>query len=150
MLELTSDIGYDCTFELNEFNEQKLCSEVYKIKNVLMFILFTKPGDYPSMPEIGIDISSYLYEFYDEFDPAEFQQRLVEQCAALGTYINSGQINIRKTMYKNQPSLMISITGTESYPANYKCRKNNSTKNILIGITYDELKKMVYNISTMN
>ena len=144
-----TNIGYDCTFELNEFNEPKLSSEIETIKNTLLFILFSKPGQYPSLPQIGIDINSYLYEFYDEIDTAELQQKLISQCSALGVYMSNGSINIRKAIYKNQPSLLITVSGIESFPNEYKCDRGAKNKNYLIGITYDEMKKMVYNINTI-
>lgn len=144
-----TNIGYDCTFELNEFNEPKISSELETIKNVLLFILFGKPGQYPSLPQIGIDINSYLYEYYDEIDTAELQQKIISQCKALGVYINNGSINIRKAIYKNQPSLLITISGVETFPPEYKCDRGVKNKNYLIGITYDEMKKMIYNINTV-
>jgi hypothetical protein len=58
------NIGYDTTFELNEFNEHRLRSEIELIKNTILFILFAKPGQYPSLPHIGLDIQSMLYSFY--------------------------------------------------------------------------------------
>ena len=64
-------IGYDTTFELNEFNEPKLRSEMETLKNVLLFVLFTKPGQYPSLPTVGLNIGSSLYEFYDEIERYE-------------------------------------------------------------------------------
>ena len=74
-----TNIGYDCTFELNEFNEPKLSSEIETIKNTLLFILFSKPGQYPSLPQIGIDINSYLY-IYIYMMPGSKGQRVVRAC----------------------------------------------------------------------
>lgn len=142
----STNVGYDCAFELNEFNEPKIYSELETIKNVLMTILFAKPGQYPSLPQIGIDIESYLYKFYDDIDISELQQKLITQCEALGVYISNGAINIRKTIYRDQPSLIITISGTETFPSSYKCDKLVTDKNILIGITYNEMKQMIYNI----
>ena len=70
-------IGYDTTFELNEFNEPKLRSEMETLKNVLLFVLFTKPGQYPSLPTVGLNIGSSLYEFYDEIDVDDIKTQII-------------------------------------------------------------------------
>ena len=142
-------VGYDCTFELNEFNEPKITSEIESVKNVILNILFAKPGQYPSLPQVGININKYLYEYYDDIDVVELQQKIIYQCKALGVYIDNGSISIRKAMYKGQPSLLIKVSGTEIYPSNYKCDKVNGDTNYLIGITYDEMKNMIYNVNTV-
>ena len=138
--------GYDVTFELNEFDEPRLRSEMEVIKDSLLFILFSKPGQYPSLPQIGLDLQSELYFNYDHFDVNEFKNRLIEQCNELGTYINSGTIAIRKIKYKDQPSLLIYMEGTEKFPAGYKTL-SGSEKKYYIGITFDELQNMITNIN---
>lgn len=140
-------LGYDLTFDLNEFGEPKLVSEVGLIKNLVMFILFTKPGQYPSLPMIGLDIESVLYSFYDELDVGDLKKKLVEQCAALGTYIKDNTILIRKTIYRKQPSLMIHIEGEEEYPEGYLKSKPSVTDKYLIGLTFDDMKHLISNIS---
>lgn len=144
-----TQIGYDCTFELNEFGEPKLSSEIENIKNILMFVLFSKPGQYPSLPWIGLDINNYLYQFYDEIDEGELTGNIITQCNALGAQIEQGNIIVRKIIYKNMPSLMITINGEETFPNNYKCDTTKRNKKYLIGITYDEMKQMVYNINAV-
>ena len=55
-----ASIGYDGTFELNEFNEPKLASEIEVVKNIILTVLFFKPGQYPSLPTIG-GLSAYIF-----------------------------------------------------------------------------------------
>lgn len=145
---LDNKIGYDLTFELNEFNQPKLKSEVEMVKDIVLFVLFSKPGQYPSLPGIGLDIQSMLYSFYDEIDEGELKSKIIEQCNALGTYFKNGMINIKKTIYKKQPSLMIHIEGTESFPDGYMKDHNRVTNKYLIGLTFDDMEKMIYNINT--
>lgn len=141
-------VGYDVTFELNEYAEPRIQSEIECIKNVLLFILFTKPGQYPSLPHIGLDIQNRLYSFYDDINESDLIYEITQQCKALNTFIDQGNIQIKKLKYRDQPSLIISVQGSESYPSGYM-RDNRSTMNTyLIGITYDELNNMVYNINT--
>lgn len=141
-----SNIGYDLTFDLNEFDQPKIRSEIETIKNVMLYILFSKPGQYPSLPNIGLDIQSILYSFYDELDPEELKLKLTEQCSILGYYIRRGSIDIRKTMFRKKPSLLIHIEGTETYPDGYMKDLYNNSDRYLIGITFDEMNNMIYNI----
>lgn len=139
-------IGYDATFELNDFSQPRIRSEIEVIKNVILFVLFSKPGQYPSLPYIGLDIQSLLYSFYDEINDNDLQEQIVDQCNALGVYFDKGIINVRKLIYRQKPSLLIHIEGQEKYPSNYM----NSIPNIekyQIGITLNELDQMIYNIS---
>lgn len=149
MIDITAArIGYDGTFEMNEFNEPRIRSEIEVIKNTILYILFTKPGQYPSLPSIGLDIESKLYSFYDEINTEDLKEKLINQCNALGAYINSGMVDIRKQKYRNKPSLLIHIEGTETYPEGYMKDSYNGSDRYLIGITFDQLNKMIYNISS--
>lgn len=143
--DITS-LGYDTSFALDDFGKPKIRSEVELIKNVVLFILFSKPGQYPSLPNIGLDIQSLLYSFYDEIDNNDLKDKIVNQCSALGMHFDEGTIVIKKTIYRNQPSLMIHIEGKETLPSEYGA-KSDSEK-YLIGITLDDLNQMIYNIST--
>ena len=142
----SSGIGYDLPFEMNEFQEQRICSDLETLKNVLLFIIFTKPGQYPSIPQIGLNIKDELYTNYDEFDVNNFRTQLIEQCALLDAYITDGTIAIKKVMYRNTPSLIIRLEGTANLPSAYKVPKASNTK-YYIGLTYDDMKNMIYNVN---
>ena len=141
-------IGYDTTFELNEFNEPRLRSEIETLKDTLLFILFSRPGQYPSLPQVGLNIQDYLYEFYDEIDEVELKNKMIEQCETLGIYSKNGSFDIKKVMYKNQPSLIIHIEGTETFPSGYKHDQVGNSKKYMIGLTYNEVKDMIMSINT--
>lgn len=141
------NVGYDTTFELNEFGQPRIRSEIEMIKDVLLFVLFAKPGQYPSLPMIGIDIQSMLYSFYDEINCADLQNQIIEQCAALGTFFSDGTIAIRKTIYRGHPSLLINIQGQESYPSGYLKDSIGNANQYMIGITFDDFNNMVFNIN---
>lgn len=142
-----TSIGYDTTFELNEFNEPRIRSEIETLKDVLLFVLFSKPGQYPSLPMIGMDIGSNLYEFYDELNVEDLKTQIIDQCNILGSYINSGSIAIKKIKYKGKPSLIIHIEGTETFPPEYKSDQIGKSNRYMIGITYNDLDQMIYNVN---
>ena len=145
-----TNVGYDTTFELNEFNEPRIRSQMETLKDVLLFVLFSKPGSYPSIPQIGMNIEDQLYSFYDEINEDNIKSNIIDQCSLLGTYISDGTIQIKKAIYRNKPSLIIQITGTEHFPAGYKHDNINDTDRFYIGITYDELNKMIYNVNAVS
>lgn len=139
------DIGLDCTFELDQFSRPRLRSEAELIKNTVLFILFTKPGEYPSLPFIGLDIGNLLYSFYDEINEVDLADEIIAQCNALGKYFQNGTIIIRKIRYRNQPSLMIHI---ETNSINSLIgEKNTESYQYQIGITFDELNDLIYNVA---
>lgn len=139
-----ASIGWDTTFELNEFGEPRIRSDMETLKNVLLFILFAKPGQYPSLPQIGMDIETTLFNYYDEIDEVEIGNQLLEQCNMLGAYITNGTITIKKTKYKNHPSLLIGIDAKETYPSTYKRDNSTTASKYLIGVTFDDLNNLIY------
>jgi hypothetical protein len=138
-------LGFDASFALNDFGKPRILSEATLIKNVVLFVLFAKAGQYPSIPNIGLDIQNLLYSYFDEIDNNDLRDKIISQCNALGAYFDSGNINVRKIIYRNKPSLMIHVEGTESYPTGYGT--NNNSGKYQIGITFDELNQMIYNVS---
>lgn len=141
-----SQLGYDTSFAIDAFGKPRIVSEAELIKNVVMFVMFAKPGQYPSLPTIGLDIQSLLYSFYDEIDNNDLRDKIIAQCSALGSYFDSGNINVRKVIYRGKPSLMIHVQGTESLPSGYN--NTDDTDKYQIGITFDELNQMIYNVSS--
>lgn len=142
-------LGYDAEFTLNEFNQPKLTSEIELKKNVLIFVLFSRKGQYPSLPLIGMNIEEELYSHYDEIDVGNLQNEIINQCSALGVSFQTGEIQIKKQMYRNQPSLLIGVYGRESYPEGYMRDSINQGDSYLIGITYDDMKQMIYDVGIM-
>lgn len=141
---------YDATFALDDFMRPRLCDTSEIVKNILLFILFAKPGQYPSLPHIGLDIESRLFSFYDEINETELRDQIVEQCNELAPYFDNGSIVLRKLKYRKQPSLLIQVA-TSPYDNHGKLYLNSAANlnetTYQIGITYDELNRMVYNIT---
>lgn len=139
-------IGYDLTFELNEFGQPRIRSEIETVKDVLMTVLFLKPGDYPSIPELGIGVDGFLYTEYDRINCDDLKRSIIEQCAMLHAYIENSAIQVQKLVYKGKPSLVIRVNGTERYPSSYLHDNIGVSDQYNIGITYDEMNQMIYNV----
>lgn len=147
-----SKIGYDCTFEMNDYNEPRLRDEAETLKNVVLLILFMKPGQYPSIPYLGMDLQNRLYSYYDEIDTSSMTRELIEQCQFLGTYIQDGSIIIKKMIYQNMPSLIIYISPVSANENLTEYNHSTNTKDraneFYIGISVDELNRLLYNINS--
>jgi hypothetical protein len=146
---LSNDIGYDCTFEMDEFNRPRLREEAELVKNTVLTILFMRPGQYPSLPYLGLNIRDKLYSFYDELDETALARELTEQCQALSSYIQQGDIMIKKMIYRDMPSLIIyvSTASTDGSVISYTNKSQNKATSFYIGISVDELNKLLYNIN---
>lgn len=140
-------LGFDTTFELNDFEQPKILSDVETIAHVILFILFAKPGQYPSLPMIGMNIENELYSFYDELDVNDLKDRLIDQCSILQVYFDGNIVSFDKRIYQDKPSLLIHISGKSEYPKGYMKDLHSSLSQYRIGITFDELNQMIYNIN---
>lgn len=140
-------LGFDTTLELNDFQQPKILSDVETIAHVILFILFAKPGQYPSLPTLGLNIEDQLFSFYDELDVDELKGRLIDQCNILQVYFDSNIVSFSKYIYQDKPSLLIHISGKAKYPKSYMRDRHSELSQYRIGITFDELNQMLFNIS---
>lgn len=146
-------LGLDCTFEMDHFSNPRMRNESELIKNVLLMILFMKPGQYPSLPQLGLDLHQLLYSYYDEIDENELKEKIIDNCRALELPFNIGQIVIKKLKYRGQPSLIIKVEtdSNDSWAEAYIKTENIRTKrNYYIGITLDELNNIIFNINELD
>ena len=142
-------IGYDLTFDINEFGNPKIKSELESIKDIILFILYTKPGQYPSMPQIGLDIDNLLYSHYDDIDIESLKNKIIDQCSALETFFDSNQVTIQKFIYNNNPLLYIQIVGVSKYPSTYQADDINTIGKYDIALTHDELNRLISNVKVV-
>ena len=139
-------IGYDLTYDINEFDQPRILSEIETIRNIVLYVLFSRPGEYPSLPMIGMNIEDLLYYHYDEIDTDELRDKLIMQCDVLGAYFDSEQIKIVKGRSNDKPSLVIRIEGKTEYPVGYIKNKFVEYDSYNIGISYDEFDKLVLSV----
>ena len=69
--------GVDPQFGLNSFNQAKYSNETETISHAVLNLLFGKPGFFPSMPRLGINIQDTLYMFWDEISPIEIKAMMI-------------------------------------------------------------------------
>lgn len=126
-------------FGVNDFNEPKVLKDYDAIAVSVLLILFGKPGCYPSIPQLGMNIQQYLYSFYDELDVDSIRASLVYQCTLLSSAIDSNNIVVGKQIVDDNPLLIIQI------PINYRRDQNQ----LVIGVTTNSNGSVSYNYKIM-
>ena len=127
----------DPTFEVDDYNRGKILNESQTIAYNILTLLFAKPGFYPSIPSLGIDITSYFYRFSDEDLVNEIKTKLVSQCSDFLPSIESEELHIEKTDYKGQPMLVFII------PTIILDKRNE----LVLGITVADTGQMQFNFT---
>lgn len=142
--------GVDCTFELDDFNNPRLRDEAEMIKNIVLTILIMQPGQYASLPVIGMDIKNLLYAEYDNISEEEIENQLIEQCEALAQPIYEGDINVKKVVYRGMNSLVINVNTTNSDSTIRDAANNGAIRSpygFYIGLSVNEINQLLYNVS---
>ncbi len=99
----------DPVYGVNHFNQTKVLSESETLINNILMILFGKPGFYPSIPYLGMDIEGYLYMLEDEVDPVEIKAQLASQCREFLPNIKDGSMDVYTTNYKDHLMLIFEL-----------------------------------------
>ena len=129
-------LGYDILMECDAYNKPKVISTFEMCVNAILTLLKMKPGQYPSIPELGIDIEKYLHEYADDPNiPNEIKTKLLEQCNKLqevditiDVYIERANDGVNALVVKVEGS--DTLTYGEKHPG------------VIIGITYDKLNRL--------
>lgn len=127
----------DPTFEVDDYNRGKILNESQTIAYNILTLLFAKPGFYPSIPSLGLDIESYFYRFSDEDLVNEIKSKLVAQCSDFLPSVDEESLQIQKAEYNGQPLLVFII------PTIIFDKKNE----LVVGISVAETGQMQFNFT---
>lgn len=128
-------LGYDVALDYDSAYKPKVVSTFEMCINIIMTLLFMKPGQYPSIPELGINIESYIYEYADDnTTPRKIQTQLEEQCNRIS--LTGIDIECMFDTLEGHPALLIQITGTERLALGSESHK------VVIGISQDRLNQV--------
>ena len=123
------------TFNVNDFNEPKVLSPTESYITDVLMILFGRPGFYPSIPTLGMDISHYLYSFDDEIDTEGIKSELALQCSEFSYSINSGDMDIITTKYNGNLMLLFLMPIV----------KDSKDFQLVLGVTTNDKGEIIYN-----
>lgn len=127
--------GKDPSFKINDFNEPKILSPLETYVNNVMMLLFGKKGFYPSIPDLGMDIQQYLYKFEDEINTDEIKTELANQCSDFLPEIDSGDLDVMLTRYKERTTLLFVLPVIDDI----------SRYSVVLGISTNSRGEMIYN-----
>lgn len=129
-------LGYDVLMDVDAYSKPKVISTFEMCVNAILTLLKMKPGQYPSIPELGIDVEQYLHEYADDPNiPNEIKTKLMDQCNRLQVV----DIDINVYVERSQDgtnALIIKIEGSDTLTYGEK------TSSVIIGITYDKLNQL--------
>lgn len=128
-------IDKDAAFGLNSFGKAKITDESQTLINNLITILMAKPGNFPSQPDLGMDILQYLYTDTVKFNPDKVKATLVAQCPDFKACVEDGTFDIT---YKTDPK-----TG-QAYLLVGLPVKTASNERLLTGIFIDEEERQIF------
>ena len=129
-------LGYDVLMDTDSTYKPKVISTFEMCVNTIITLLYMKPGQYPSIPELGIDIESYLHEYADDPNiPSEIKNKLTDQCNRIEV------TGIQIDCYIDQTddgtnAVVVKVTGTD------KLGYGSQSGNVIIGISYDKLNRL--------
>jgi len=134
--ESFQSLGYDVLFDVDSSNKPKVISTFQLCINSILTLLFAKPGNFPSIPELGIDVEQYLLDYADNSRiPAEIKNKLVDQCNKLQIIGIDIEVFVDIDQSGNNV-LVLKITGTD------KLTYGSDNNRVFIGITYDNLNRI--------
>ena len=96
-------------FGQDAFKRPKVLKGWEALAQSLITVIFGKPGCYPSIPELGMEIQKYAYKREDEIDTDAIKVELALQCEALYPGIESGDIQVEKRSINGDCVLFIIV-----------------------------------------
>ena len=129
-------LGYDVLLDTDEMNKPRVISTFELCVKAILVLLKMKPGQFPSIPELGIDVEQYLHDYTDKKSvPLTIKQKLNDQLNRLD--LSGVQVEVFTDVTADmRDALVIRITGNE------RLEYHNEYPDAVIGITYDQLGKM--------
>lgn len=131
---VTKIASVDPVYGVNDFNQTKVLSESETLINNILMILFGKPGFYPSIPSLGMDIEGYLYMFEDEIDVSKIKAKLASQCREFLPSMQDGSMDVYTTTYKDHTMIIFELP----------ILVDNVTSMLALGVTVNDKGEMVY------
>ena len=87
----------ELTFNFNSFQVPQVEEEVYALCRLILNLLLTEPGTYPDMPNLGINLAQYQFEFLDESTMQKIQRHIKQQIDLYIPNSNIGKLIVAKS-----------------------------------------------------
>lgn len=121
----------EALLEINSFDKPKEVSDVAAWSQLMLNLIFLKPGTYPSMPLMGVGIENYQYEFVDEAIE-ELTAAITSQQQTYLPDVPLSAVQISKVDQNGTPILIIQLFfNTENGTSGSAIAINTSKRNFL-------------------
>ena len=104
-MSVPKDIGYG----LDDFQRMKVYTEAESIARYILNILLMRPGNYPGLPHIGLNVRQLLYDNLETFDATALKEQIYTQCGEIMPNIISNEIFAGVIEYNGITFLLIRI-----------------------------------------
>ena len=104
----------EAAIEINSFDKPKELTGLAAWSQLMLNLIFLKPGTYPSMPEMGIGIENYQYDFMDDVI-AELSAAITTQQQKYLPDVPLAGVQIGKVEQNGQPILLIQMMFNDSF-----------------------------------
>ena len=84
-------------FTFNEFRQQKVLTNESAYVQMIARLLTMRPGDYPTLPGMGINIGSYRFADMDNLVAGELQDKIQNQITQYISGVPLNEVNISMT-----------------------------------------------------
>lgn len=127
---------YEVDFGVNNFQQPKVLNAKDSIAQIILNLFMMRPGSMPSLPDIGINIGSYLYMLEGDVDLEEIKTKIFSQCTDLLSFLSIGDIKIFFAPYQGQSMLVVvlPIQGLD-----------DEEQMLLMGFTKDQNNELLFN-----
>ena len=140
--KLVQNLGYDVLLDTDSLYKPKVIPTFQLCINSILTLLFMKPGQYPSIPELGIDVEQYMHEFSDDSSvPHTIREKLYQQLSMIQMTNITIEVSFDK-LPNGTSALLIQVNGTE-----YNRDPKERLSPVIIGITYDHLNRLYSRVS---
>ncbi len=102
-------VGKEVLFDFDNFKQPKTLSENETIARQIINLLMMRPGNLPSMPDVGINIEQYLYTLQEDLDSDEIIKQIYTQCGQLMPFISLREVKILIYPYNEVDWLIVYI-----------------------------------------
>lgn len=99
----------ELSLEINSFDKPKELDHVNAWSQLLLNLIFLKPGTYPSIPNMGVGIEDYQYDFLEEA-VAELSAKIVEQQKMYLPDVPLKGVNVTNIEQDGHPILIIQLS----------------------------------------
>ena len=121
----------ELALEIDSFDKPKELSNAKAWSQLMLNLIFLKPGTYPSIPEMGVGIEDYQYDFLEDAI-SELSAKIVNQQKTYLPDIPLSEVQVTKIDKSGQPVLIIQFSFNEgSDIVNTAAAINVSKRNFL-------------------